>query len=219
MKKITLNNQEVIVESFIRENDIGVSVTLHKANEIYITEEEVSGELIATFNSWFNIRDRYVILAKYYANEFKLYRNEDNLIVQVIGLNETRQPRFELEKETSADIELIEKPHGYKSCTKENLGVTDVATLIALTEDKADIIELGIDGDINAYMANEYTEIPSHYTHTKTYTDEVSFLDAELNSLTIKADEIKVYRCGNAGLIIQSIGLKGMTKYDYRYLQ
>lgn len=209
--------EQLIVEGMQEEDK---ALDLYKNKQLEVTIEEVKdGKFLKEYRNWLAFSDGTVIIKKYYANSFKLFEKDDKLILQITDLKETVDQIFTLERETKHEVKFLNESHGYKECHKDILGMTDIARIITLTEDEVDEVHLSIDGLIKPYMANEYTDIPNHYSLVKEFKNEVTFLDDDVKILKIKADEINIYRCGDTGMIIESIGLKGMTEYAYRDLQ
>lgn len=97
--------------------------------------------------------------------------------------------------------------HAYKTVS---LGGSDVATLIiAGCNDEgvvAKTLQFGYDGDYCAYLVDENAEIGSPYTLEGTFLSWLTIYDDDSLVLHLHAREIKVYRAGEYGCIIQTFG-------------
>ena len=103
----------------------------------------------------------------------------------------------------------------YKEYGKITLGYSDIAslTLAGIKEKKeltSEILQFGSDGNYSAYIVPENTEIPEHYKEISAFTDWLRIYDDDSKVADLSADEIKIFRAGNFGLIIQIIN----PKYD-----
>ena len=98
----------------------------------------------------------------------------------------------------------------YKDYDKQFIGDSDEARLILKSESRLEFLNFGEDGSYWAYFVDEFCEIPDHYTlvHTfsaaDTYTT-VIFYDDEGKTNSITTKEIRIYRSGDFGCIVQAI--------------
>lgn len=99
----------------------------------------------------------------------------------------------------------------YKDFTKTCIGGSDVAVL-TLTGFSYDIgifcelLHFGGDGEYSAYIVDEDTAIPDHYEPVVTFHEWVNVYDDHGMYDCISGDEIRFYRAGNYGCIIQVFG-------------
>ena len=103
----------------------------------------------------------------------------------------------------------------YKEYGKITLGYSDIAslTLVGIKGKKeltSEILQFGSDGNYSAYIVPENTEIPEHYKEISAFTDWLRIYDDDSKVADLSADEIKIFRAGNFGMIIQIIN----PKYD-----
>lgn len=91
------------------------------------------------------------------------------------------------------------------------LGESDYATLIiagAGNDNLCQDLHFGIDGEYKAYLVDEDCEIPEFYEFIAKFENWMKIYDDHILVNLIHADEIKVYRAGDFGCIIQTKGYK-----------
>lgn len=98
----------------------------------------------------------------------------------------------------------------YKEYDIVSIGYSDISTLIlaGLTQDgtlMTDALYFGEDGSYNAYLVDENAEIGEHYKLEKIFYHWVRFYDDEDMVREFKGDEIRIYRAGEFGCIVQQI--------------
>ena len=99
----------------------------------------------------------------------------------------------------------------YKEYTTITIGYSDWASLYLETSsgEKAQL-EFFVDGCYSAYMVDKQCEIPEHYYLQGVYHGTLSIFSDDLSGLKIvpltDEDEIRVYRAGDFGCIIQTFG-------------
>lgn len=102
------------------------------------------------------------------------------------------------------------KPKSYKEYSRQGLGWSDVAAVTLTGCDvegiRAEVLYFNYDGEYQAYVVDEYAEIGDHYHLVHTFKYWMRVYDDEERVVDFHADEIKVYRAGDAGCIIQLIG-------------
>lgn len=103
----------------------------------------------------------------------------------------------------------------YKDFEKTYIGSSDVATLVLSgawplaeeTNDPAPIklkaLAFAEDGNYNAYVVDGDTEIGAHYQLVATFEAWMQIYDDDGLTQKFVADEIRVYRAGEFGCIIQ----------------
>lgn len=97
----------------------------------------------------------------------------------------------------------------YKDFKTVHLGCSDIATLImdGCRKDKGmepQHLYFGEDGSYSAYLVDDPdAEIGSHYSHVATFEKWLKIYDDEGLVFRCDAREIKVYRAGEFGCIIQ----------------
>lgn len=94
----------------------------------------------------------------------------------------------------------------YKDFNKKFIGESDIASLTIRSETSCVALNFGLDAAYMAYIVTEEAEIGNHY---KLIFEGKSWLkifdDTELTFFA-RANEIKIYRAGELGCIIQLIG-------------
>ena len=98
----------------------------------------------------------------------------------------------------------------YKEYKRMTLGYSDIATLMLVGFKDEDIasefLHFGSDGNYSAYVVPEDTEIPEHYKKVAEFSHWLRIYDDDSKVADFKADEIRLFRAGDFGLIIQIIG-------------
>lgn len=94
----------------------------------------------------------------------------------------------------------------YKEYGKQYVGMSDIASLLVRDPDGCFEISLGFDGSYEAYLVDEDAEIGEHYTLVHTSRLWAWVYDDLQRRLEVNAGEIRFYRAGGGGLIIQAIG-------------
>lgn len=94
-------------------------------------------------------------------------------------------------------------------------GASDIASLVLRSHDKLEELQMGIDANYSAYIIDESVEIPSHYNLKHAFTSWLTVFDDEERVGNFYADEIRVYRAGDAGILIQLIGANEKTRNKY----
>ena len=99
----------------------------------------------------------------------------------------------------------------YKDYETKIIGESDIATLILVGVEKENGLKLstlnfGEDGVYKAYIVDENAIIGNHYTKIDTFNHWVRIYDDFGLTYKIQAEEINVYRAGDFGCIIQTIG-------------
>lgn len=105
--------------------------------------------------------------------------------------------------------------HDYQ---KIYLGESDIASLILVgitqaRENKqaelvAEILGFSMDGDYMAYVVDEEAIIPDYSEKEFEFTSWMNVYDDDKRMARFFADSIRVYRAGDMGCIIQTIGKK-----------
>ncbi len=98
----------------------------------------------------------------------------------------------------------------YKEFDKIYLGWSDISSLILVTigDDehmKSEILDFGSDGDYSAYLVDKDTEIGEHYQLVFTGNVWLKIYDDQELRQDLCAKQIKIYRAGDFGCIIQLI--------------
>lgn len=97
----------------------------------------------------------------------------------------------------------------YKEYEKINLGYSDIAALVCVgcNEEgaKTELLKFGEDGNFNAYIVDESAEIGAHYSLITTFNYWLRIYDDCGRVYSVTAKEIKIYRAGLRGCIIQVI--------------
>ena len=98
----------------------------------------------------------------------------------------------------------------YHNYGKKSLGYSDIAELVLVgyMADRgasAKLLHYGSDGCYSAYLVDGNADIGSAYKLVASYESWLKVYDDDGLTATFKADEIKVYRCGMFGTIIQLI--------------
>lgn len=100
----------------------------------------------------------------------------------------------------------------YKECPVAYIGDSDIAALILVgyrngSKDGlvTEPLYFGMDGSYKAYIVDEETEIGKHYKLKATFNYWLKIYDDDELVHNIKAKEIKIYRAGDMGCIIQII--------------
>ena len=105
----------------------------------------------------------------------------------------------------------------YHEYEKISLGYSDIAalTVVGLNEEKSrseyaaiapECLSFREDGNYEAYLVDEDAEIGEHYTLVLTFTNWIKIYDdAGLVYKSEHCKEIKIYRSGSFGCIIQCI--------------
>ena len=98
----------------------------------------------------------------------------------------------------------------YKEYKKVYIGGSDVAalTVTGCGDDglKAEILGFGADGWYDAYLVDKNAEISSHYSLETTFRTWINIYDDDRRTFHIYTkprSEIKIYRAGDFGCIIQ----------------
>jgi hypothetical protein len=98
----------------------------------------------------------------------------------------------------------------YKNFGKIFIGESDIAALILVgCRNNEGLVTqplyFGEDGYYLAYILNEEAEIGSHYRLEATFNHWLKIYDDHELTYSIRADEIRIYRSGDFGCIIQFI--------------
>lgn len=98
----------------------------------------------------------------------------------------------------------------YKDYEKVSIGYSDISALIlaGLMHDgtlMTDALYFGEDGSYNAYLVDENAEIGEHYKLVKIFHHWLRIYDDEEMAREINGGEIRIYRAGEFGCIIQVI--------------
>lgn len=93
---------------------------------------------------------------------------------------------------------------------KINLGYSDIAALVLVGYREgvgavAKMLEFGGDGSYSAYLVDETVDIPAHYSLTAEFNSWLKIYDDDELVAKYTAKNIKLYRAGEFGLIIQII--------------
>ena len=99
---------------------------------------------------------------------------------------------------------------------KHYIGTSDIASLLLVAFDsdlRSEFLNFGKDGSYYAYVVDEECEIPEHYTlkHSFKRSDDSScscwlkIYDDDQVICQFRAAEIKIYRAGEQGAIVQLI--------------
>lgn len=94
----------------------------------------------------------------------------------------------------------------YKDFEKRPIGDSDIASLTVRYPSKAEVLNFGSDGTYNAYIVTEQAEIGDHYDLVSEGTHWIMIFNDFDKTFSAHADEIKIYRAGEFGCIIQLIG-------------
>ena len=92
----------------------------------------------------------------------------------------------------------------YKDYPKQYIGLSDIAslTLRFCNSKSAKIIQFNEDNDYYAYVVTEKIKLPSHYSLIASGKNWLYIYDDSSRSFRISAPVIRVYRCGNYGVLI-----------------
>lgn len=93
--------------------------------------------------------------------------------------------------------------HEYK---KIPLGESDVASLTLRGGMGSHVLDFGEDGGYSAYLVDEECEIPDHYDRIWSCSAWLWIYDDTRRTVRIDAYEIRIFRCGMKGCIIQTFG-------------
>jgi hypothetical protein len=98
----------------------------------------------------------------------------------------------------------------YKEFSKTFIGSSDIAGLVlsGYRNDDGHVVEplyFGEDGRYAAYIVTGDTEIGSHYHLRTAFNDWLKIYDDDGLTLDLKAKEIRIYRAGEFGCVIQLI--------------
>lgn len=98
----------------------------------------------------------------------------------------------------------------YNEYEKEYIGSSDIATLILAGCEKSgkiktETLKFTKDGSYDAYITDEKAEIDKHYEEKNNFFHWLKIYDDQGKTKTIYGKEIKIYRAGNFGCIIQII--------------
>lgn len=96
----------------------------------------------------------------------------------------------------------------YKDYPSVSLGYSDIARLIVDSPAKLSWLKFGGDNEYYAYLVDEEAEIGDHYSLEFEAEYWIQIYDDRGLTFKVYADQIKVYRAGNYGCIIQTIGRK-----------
>lgn len=96
----------------------------------------------------------------------------------------------------------------YKNYGKRFIGVSDIASLslVGLEESgrlKHAFLNFGMDGRYSAYIVDKDAEIGGHYKLRDTFYGWLKIYDDDELVVEYRGAEIKVYRAGEKGCIIQ----------------
>lgn len=98
----------------------------------------------------------------------------------------------------------------YKDYEIEFIGGSDIATLILVGCDenglKTGLLNFGEDGSYRAYIVDENAEIGAHYKKVADFKYWFKIYDDHGLTYRVNAQEINIYRAGDFGCIIQTIG-------------
>lgn len=100
----------------------------------------------------------------------------------------------------------------YTDYGKTYIGYSDVAALVVVgigadsNEMESNFLRFGGDDGYNAYIVDEQTEIPDHYKLVMNLKFWTKIYDDAGLTLKVYADQIKIYRAGEFGVIIQTFG-------------
>lgn len=97
-----------------------------------------------------------------------------------------------------------------KECEKRFIGSSDIAALILVGCDenglKTSTLDFCEDGSYMAYVVDEDAEIGAHYKKVANFKHWLKIYDDDELTYRINAQEINIYRAGDFGCIIQTIG-------------
>lgn len=98
----------------------------------------------------------------------------------------------------------------YKEYEKRFIGSSDIAALILVGCDenglKTSTLDFGEDGSYMAYVVDEDAEIGAHYKKVADFKHWLKIYDDDELTYQVNAQEINIYRAGDFGCIIQTIG-------------
>lgn len=110
------------------------------------------------------------------------------------------------------DILTAEKSRNYKDCPRLELGLSDIAalTVAGMSEDGsgavAALLNFGGDGDYSAYLADDSTQIPGHYTRALAFRSWAKVFDDFGRMTEFSGRRIEFWRAGDFGLIVRIEG-------------
>lgn len=91
-----------------------------------------------------------------------------------------------------------------------HIGASDAAALVMVgiseQQMKSQLLHFGKDGSYKCYFCNERNEIPDHYKAVAEFEQWLMIYDDNALTLNVHADKIVVYRAGEMGRIIQTLG-------------
>lgn len=91
----------------------------------------------------------------------------------------------------------------YKDFPKVFIGYSNIGSLIAKAPGKVQDIYFGGDGSYEAYIVNEPASIGAHYEKVFDCSGWLKIYDDESLTLTLKGEQIIIYRAGEFGCIIE----------------
>lgn len=98
----------------------------------------------------------------------------------------------------------------YKEYEKRFIGASDIAALILVGCDenglKTSTLDFGEDGSYMAYVVDEDAEIGAHYKKVADFKHWLKIYDDDELTYQVNAQEINIYRAGDFGCTIQTIG-------------
>ena len=98
----------------------------------------------------------------------------------------------------------------YKEYERKYIGGSDIAALVLVGCDengaKTQLLDFGGDNSYMAYIVDENAEIGAHYKEVATFNYWLKIYDDHERTFSVYAKEIKIYRAGDYGCIIQIIG-------------
>lgn len=97
----------------------------------------------------------------------------------------------------------------YKEYPKRAIGYSDISSLIVRSPEGVGEIYFGSDGSYTAYIVDGDAEIGSHYKEVYQCKRKLKIYDDDECTARIFGDDIRVYRAGEKGIIIQTINYKG----------
>lgn len=116
----------------------------------------------------------------------------------------------EYEQEAESFKELFDAMKNYKEYEKRFIGSSDIAALILVGCDenglKTSTLDFGEDGSYMAYVVDEDAEIGAHYKKVADFKHWLKIYDDDELTYRVNAQEINIYRAGDFGCIIQTIG-------------
>lgn len=145
------------------------------------------------------------------------YLDECDAIFSMIGgkyVISTPDALYEYDtyEEMVADIEATvrewDKAKSYKEYPTRYIGASDIASLTLRSPEGAAILNFGQDGGYQAYIVDEDAKIAEHYREVYSCKNWLKVYDDDTLASTFYGKEIKVYRAGEFGCIIQRIGRK-----------